>query len=255
MRKNIAAGNWKMNLSYSDAKALATDLSKVDVPAGTDVILGVPHPYLAQINEIVGTANSVSVAAQNCHEKEKGAYTGEVSTGMLDSIGVKTVILGHSERREYQKESDALLSEKVKVALAAGFRVIFCCGETLTTREAAAHFDYVGGQIKNSLFDLKNEDWKNIVIAYEPIWAIGTGVTASPEQAQEMHAHIRKLISDGFGTEIAEATSILYGGSVKPANAKELFAKKDIDGGLVGGASLKAADFEQIIKSFQLARK
>jgi len=250
MRKNIAAGNWKMNLSYSDATALANALAKVDVPAGTDVVLGVPYPYLSKISEVVAGNNSVSVAAQNCHEKEKGAYTGEVSTGMLDSIGIKTVILGHSERRDYQKESDALLAEKVKVALAAGFRVIFCCGESLQTREAEGHFDFVSSQLKNSLFDLSKEDWASIVIAYEPIWAIGTGVTASPEQAQEIHAHIRKLINDTYGTEVAESTSILYGGSVKPANAKELFSKKDIDGGLVGGASLKSSDFEQIIKSF-----
>ncbi len=250
MRKNIAVGNWKMNLSFDDAKALVSELVKVDVPDNTDVILGVPYPYLAQMNEMVSGASKVSIAAQNCHEKEKGAYTGEVSTGMLSSIGINTVILGHSERREYQKESAELLAEKVNTALAAGFRVIFCCGESLTTRESGQHFDYVADQIKDSLFDLDASAWKQIVLAYEPIWAIGTGVTASPEQAQEMHAHIRKQLAEKYNQDLANDTSILYGGSVKPANAEQLFSKEDIDGGLVGGASLKAADFSQIIKSF-----
>jgi len=250
MRKNIAAGNWKMNLSLADAKGLADDLAKISVSENTDVILGVPHPYLMEIGGLVSKNPRISVSAQNCHEKEKGAYTGEVSTGMLTSIGVQTVILGHSERREYQKESNALLAEKVKTALAAGFRVIFCCGESLETREAGNHFDFVSGQIEDSLFDLDAAAWENIVIAYEPIWAIGTGVTASPEQAQEIHAHIRKQLVEKYGTDLAEATSILYGGSVKPANAKELFSNQDIDGGLVGGASLKASDFEAIINSF-----
>ncbi len=250
MRKNIAAGNWKMNLSFDNAKALVSELVKVDVPDNTDVILGVPYPYLAQMNEMVSGASKVSIAAQNCHEKEKGAFTGEVSTGMLSSIGINTVILGHSERREYQKESAELLAEKVNTALAAGFRVIFCCGESLTTRESGQHFDYVADQIKDSLFDLDASAWKQIVLAYEPIWAIGTGVTASPEQAQEMHAHIRKQLAEKYNQDLANDTSILYGGSVKPANAEQLFSKEDIDGGLVGGASLKAADFSQIIKSF-----
>jgi len=250
MRKNIAAGNWKMNLTIADAEALATDLSKVQVPDNTDVILGVPYPYLSQINSLISGSPNISVAAQNCHEKEKGAYTGEVSTVMLNSIGINTVILGHSERREYQKESDSLLGDKLKTALSAGFRVIFCCGESLSTREAGDHFDFVAGQIENSLFDLDAEVWNKIVIAYEPIWAIGTGVTASPEQAQEIHAHIRKLLHEKYGTELAESTSILYGGSVKPANAKQLFSKSDIDGGLVGGASLKSLDFQEIINSF-----
>ena len=250
MRKNIAAGNWKMNLTLSDAKALSNELVKVNVPVGTEVILGVPHPYLAQINDIVNGNAGISVSAQNCHEKERGAYTGEVSTAMLKSIGIHTVILGHSERRQYQKESNELLAEKTRTALAAGFKVIFCCGESLMTRESGKHFEFVEQQIKQSLFDLEAAAWENIVIAYEPIWAIGTGVTASPDQAQEIHAHIRKLLTEKYGTEIAEVTSILYGGSVKPGNAKELFANKDIDGGLVGGASLKASDFEQIINSF-----
>ena len=250
MRKNIAAGNWKMNLTLSDAKNLSEQIANVSVDAGTEVILGVPFPYLAQIRETVSMNSGVSVAAQNCHQEAKGAYTGEVSLAMLESIGIKTVILGHSERRAYQKESDELLAQKTKAALNAGFKVIFCCGESLETREAGNHFSFVESQLRNSLFDLKAEDWKQMVIAYEPIWAIGTGVTASPEQAQEIHAHIRKLLKDTYDNEVAEGTSILYGGSVKPANAKELFCKNDIDGGLVGGASLKAGDFEQIIKSF-----
>jgi triosephosphate isomerase len=250
MRRNIAAGNWKMNLTLAETKALSSALEKLDIPENTDVILGVPHPYLAQINDMVSENKGITVAAQNCHEKEKGAYTGEVSTTMLDSIGIRTVILGHSERRAYQNESNALLAEKTKAVLAAGFKVIFCCGESLETREAGKHFDFVSAQLKESLFDLDASAWRNIVIAYEPIWAIGTGVTASSEQAQEIHAHIRKMLADKYGQELAEATSILYGGSVKPANAKELFSNKDIDGGLVGGALLKAADFEQIINSF-----
>ena len=250
MRKNIAAGNWKMNLAFADAKTLSEHIANVSVEEGTEVILGVPYPYLAQMREVVAVNPSVSVAAQNCHQEAKGAYTGEVSLAMLESIGVKTVILGHSERRAYQKESDELLAQKTKAALDAGFKVIFCCGESLETREAGEHFSFVEGQLRNSLFDLKSEHWKQIVIAYEPIWAIGTGVTASPEQAQEIHAHIRILLKDTYNSEVSESTSILYGGSVKPANAKELFSKKDIDGGLVGGASLKAMDFEQIIKSF-----
>lgn len=250
MRKKIAAGNWKMNLGLSEAKDLATAVAGVEIADGTEVILGVPYPFLVIVNDTVNNAEGVSVAAQNCHEKEKGAYTGEVSTGMLNSIGIKTVILGHSERRAYQNESDELLADKVKIALASGFRIIFCCGESLETREAGGHFDFVAGQLKNSLFDLEASAWKNIVIAYEPIWAIGTGVTASPEQAQEIHAHIRALLQDKYGEDVAEGTSILYGGSVKPTNAEELFSKKDIDGGLVGGASLKAADFQAIINSF-----
>jgi len=239
-----------MNLTFGDAKALTEHLANVNVDTGTDVILGVPYPYLAQMTEVLSSAPNIHVAAQNCHQEEKGAYTGEVSLAMLNSIGVQIVILGHSERREYQKESDSLLATKTKAALKAGFKVIFCCGESLKTREAGEHFSFVEGQLRNSLFDLEAEDWSNIVIAYEPIWAIGTGVTASPDQAQEIHAHIRKLLADTYNNDLAEATSILYGGSVKPANAKELFSKKDIDGGLVGGASLKANDFEQIIKSF-----
>jgi len=250
MRRNIAAGNWKMNLTIEEANALTKELAKVTVADGTDVILGVPFPYLMEMNDIVRDADKVSIAAQNCHEEAKGAYTGEVSLSMLDSIGIKTVILGHSERRQYQKESDELLATKAKNALDAGFRVIFCCGETLLTREEGSHFDFVESQLKNSLFDLSERDWENIVIAYEPIWAIGTGVTASSEQAQEMHAYIRKLIATKYGETVADNTSILYGGSVKPNNAKELFANKDIDGGLVGGASLKGSDFVQIINSF-----
>ncbi len=250
MRKKIAAGNWKMNLSYKDAKALSEHIANVSVEAGTEVILGVPFPYLAQISEVVSPNSGVSIAAQNCHQEAKGAYTGEVSLSMLDSVGVKTVILGHSERRVYQKESDELLAQKTKAALESGFRVVFCCGESLEIREAGNAFSFVESQLRNSLFDLKAEAWSQIVIAYEPIWAIGTGVTASPEQAQEMHAHIRKVLKDVYNSKVAESTSILYGGSVKPANAKDLFSRSDIDGGLVGGASLKANDFEQIIKSF-----
>ena len=250
MRKNIAAGNWKMNLSYTEAKELASHIASIKIEDHTDVILGVPYPYLNDINQVVANSPRCVVSAQNCHKESKGAYTGEVSLSMLDSINVKTVILGHSERRQYNHESDELLAQKTQAAINAGFRVIFCCGETLETREAGKHFEFVESQLSNSLFSLDQKAWKQIVIAYEPIWAIGTGVTASPEQAQEIHEFIRKLLNTKYGETVANNTSILYGGSVKPANAKELFSKKDIDGGLVGGASLKAQDFEQIIKSF-----
>lgn len=249
-RKNIAAGNWKMNKAYQEGLDLATAVVDGTETTDTIVIMSTPFIHLQSVVEIAKSKDNVKVAAQNCHQAQSGAYTGEISVGMLNSIGVDCVVLGHSERREYFNENNTLLAEKVKTVLGAGMQPIFCCGEALPTREAGEQVEYVSNQIKESLFDLSAEDFSKIVIAYEPIWAIGTGVTASPQQAQDMHAAIRNLISDKYGSEVAENTSILYGGSVKPTNAKEIFSQKDVDGGLVGGASLKADDFLAIVHSF-----
>ena len=199
--------------------------------------------------KIVAGNWKIEVIAQNMHFAESGAYTGEISADMLTSIGVKTTILGHSERRAYFNETDESLSKKVDTALKHGIRVVFCIGEELADRKANKHFEVVGNQIKNGLFHLPAEAWQHLVLAYEPVWAIGTGETASPEQAQEIHHFIRKTISDKYGKDVADNVSILYGGSVKPDNAKEIFAKEDVDGGLIGGAALKADDFVSIIKS------
>lgn len=191
----------------------------------------------------------IEVAAQNMHQSDNGAFTGEVSAEMLKSIGIKSVILGHSERRSLFKETDEVLSEKVNTALKNEMEVIFCVGEELEQRQQEKHFETVASQLEKGLFHIAGDSWKNIVIAYEPVWAIGTGETASPEQAQEMHAYIRKTVGREFGEEVAESVSILYGGSVKPGNAREIFAKEDVDGGLIGGASLKAEDFMAIVQS------
>lgn len=243
VRKKIVAGNWKMNTNLSEAKALAQAIVDQNTTKEAVLILGTPFISLDAVGGIIANADNVYLAAQNCHQNDAGAYTGEVAVGMLQSVGCDYVILGHSERREYFAESDTLIKAKAEKALAAGMKVIFCCGEALAVRETEQQEQVVGDQIKNALFEMTAEQMKNIVIAYEPIWAIGTGVTASPEQAQDMHAFIRSLIRTQFGDEIAEQTSILYGGSVKPANADELFSKTDVDGGLVGGASLKADSF------------
>lgn len=215
----------------------------------TLLILGTPNIHLTEVKKNVADS-TVKLAAQNCHHLESGAYTGEVSAKMLSSIGVDFVILGHSERREYNHETNEELAKKVDIALNNNVKPIFCCGETLETREAGQHFDWITTQLKESAFHLSADDFSKIVIAYEPIWAIGTGVTASPEQAQEIHAHIRKEIANQYGNDVAESTSILYGGSCKPGNAKELFANPDVDGGLIGGASLNADDFIAIANSF-----
>ena len=248
MRRRIAAGNWKMNKMYGDAMQLIESLSQVEQPQTTEVILGVPSIYLSEIAQKL-SKSPIKIAAQNCHEKEGGAYTGEISAPMLKSINVDSVIIGHSERRAYCKESDALLAEKANAALAQGLEVIFCCGEPLDVREAGTHVAYVKSQLVNGLFHLKGEELENVIIAYEPIWAIGTGVTASPQQAQEMHKSIRTMIAEQYGNEASEKMHILYGGSVKPTNAAEIFSQEDVDGGLVGGASLKAEDFAAIIKA------
>ena len=252
MRKKIVAGNWKMNKNLEEGLKLATEvvnMVKDEVHNGAKAVLCPPFISLASIHKIL-SGSAVALGAQNCSDKASGAYTGEVSVEMLKSVGVSYVILGHSERREYFAETNAQLGEKVNIALKNDLTPIFCCGETLTQREKGIHIDFVNQQLTESLFHLSKEDFLKVVIAYEPIWAIGTGVTASSAQAQEMHASIRKHLVGKYGNDAAEATSILYGGSCKPDNAKELFACKDVDGGLIGGASLKARDFVDIIKSF-----
>ncbi|MBX2815568.1 MAG: triose-phosphate isomerase [Saprospiraceae bacterium] len=246
MRRKVVAGNWKMNKRLDEAVALAEALLTVEVPAGTDVILGVPHVFLDRVVKLT-EASSIMVAAQNCHAADGGAYTGEVSVPMLTSVGIDAVILGHSERRAQFGEDESLLADKVNAVLAGGLTPIFCCGEPLSVREAEGQNAFVEAQISGSLFGLTDEQMAKIIVAYEPIWAIGTGVTASPEQAQDMHHAIRTMIRARFGDQIADNLSILYGGSVKPANAGELFSQPDVDGGLVGGASLKAQDFSDII--------
>jgi triosephosphate isomerase len=251
MRKNIVAGNWKMNKTLQEGLALATELN--EALAGEtqkcDVVIGVPFIHLASAVAAVD-ANKVGVAAQNCANKESGAYTGEVSAAMVKSTGAGYIILGHSERREYYGETSAILNDKVALTLANGLTPIYCCGEALDVRNANEQNVYVKNQLEETVFNLSAEDFSKIVIAYEPIWAIGTGVTASTEQAQDMLAFIRTIIAEKFGAVIAENTSILYGGSCNAKNAPELFAQPDIDGGLIGGASLKVADFKAIIDAF-----
>lgn len=253
MRKNIAAGNWKMNLDLEAGKKLASEVTNMtadEVNNDAEVILIPPFIHITSVKQMVGTAKNVFVGAQNCSDKASGAFTGEVSVEMLKSAGVDYVVVGHSERREIYGEDDALLASKTKAVLAGGLKPIFCCGEKLESREADKHFDVNKEQIEKGLFGLSKEEILKVVIAYEPVWAIGTGVTASSEQAQEMHAYIRGLVAEKYDQETADSISILYGGSVKPDNAKELFAQPDVDGGLVGGASLKSRDFVDIIKSF-----
>ncbi|NND31744.1 MAG: triose-phosphate isomerase [Saprospiraceae bacterium] len=246
MRKKIAAGNWKMNNTQAEAIQLARQLATTQIPEDTLVILGVPFVYIKDVQSAISGTN-IEIAAQNCHQELSGAFTGEISASMLASMDVKYVILGHSERREYFEESNELLAKKTNTALSQGLKVIFCCGEALPVREAGSHVAHVKTQLEEGLFHLSADDLKNVVIAYEPIWAIGTGVTASSDQAQEMHREIRALLSNKYGTDTADQMHILYGGSVKPGNASELFSQLDVDGGLVGGASLKAEDFKAII--------
>ncbi|MEC3907496.1 triose-phosphate isomerase [Tamlana sp. 2201CG12-4] len=249
MRKQIVAGNWKMNNDLSQTEALITDLKAQEKTTNAEVMVAPTAVNLSQACNSVKGSN-IEVIAQNMHFAENGAYTGEISADMLKSIGVNTVILGHSERREYFNETDEMLAKKVDAALAKGMRVIFCFGEELADRKAGNEETVVESQIKNALFHLEAAAFQNIVLAYEPVWAIGTGETASPEQAQDMHAFIRKTLADTYGTEVADNMSILYGGSVKPANAEEIFSKPDVDGGLIGGASLKAEDFFAIVNAF-----
>ncbi|MEM9835237.1 MAG: triose-phosphate isomerase [Bacteroidota bacterium] len=247
MSRTMIAGNWKMNTLPAEGEALATAvMSSTNVTKGK-VVFGVPYVQLPAIAALTAKHDHFFVAAQNCHQEEKGAYTGEIAPGMLAALGVDYVILGHSERRDYFGETDELIGDKVRKVLAHGMQAIYCCGEKLDVREAGEHEKLVGEQITTALFGLSADDFSQVVIAYEPVWAIGTGVTASPEQAQEMHAFIRRLIENKYGAAVAENTTILYGGSMKPANAADLLAQKDVDGGLVGGASLKADAFADII--------
>ncbi|MCR5325671.1 MAG: triose-phosphate isomerase [Bacteroidales bacterium] len=251
MRKKIVAGNWKMNTTVPEGVELAKAVvaASGEVPADVKLIIATPFTHLYPIAEVV-KGTRVALSAENCADKEKGAYTGEVSAAMLASVGCQYTILGHSERRQYYGETDEKLIEKTRLALANGLDVILCVGENLEEREAGRHFDVCETQIKNVLYNFTEEDMKHIVVAYEPVWAIGTGKTATAEQAEEIHAFIRKTIAAKFGAAVAEDTTILYGGSCKPSNAQELFAQKDIDGGLIGGAALKAADFIGIAVSF-----
>jgi len=250
MRNNIVAGNWKMNNDLSETEELLTKLKMQMVKEPEAVVMVAPsftnlYPTFQALKD-----TPVIVAAQNMHESDKGAFTGEVSASMLKSIGVTTVIIGHSERRAYFNETSEILAKKVQTAIDNEMTVIFCFGEELEDRKNNKHFDLVEKQLKESLFQLPQSAWKNIILAYEPVWAIGTGETASPDQAQEMHKYVRDLLNKNVGKEVAENTSILYGGSVKPSNAKEIFAKEDVDGGLIGGASLNAVDFVEIVNSF-----
>ena len=249
MRKKIIAGNWKMNNDKYETKELITSINKsLEFRDDLRVIIA---PSYTNLESSVAHSNQslIEVSAQNIHHKASGAFTGEISAPMLLSIGVKIVIVGHSERREYFNEDEILLFEKVKNALENKMEVIFCFGEKIKERKAEKHFEIVSSQIRDVLFKLKDDDFKNIILAYEPVWAIGTGETANSNQIQEMHSHIRKLISDEYGNKLSQEVSILYGGSVKPSNANEIFSNNDVDGGLIGGASLNSDAFLNIINS------
>jgi triosephosphate isomerase len=253
MRKQIAAANWKMNMTFQQGEKLLDDImrEKISLAAHQAVLFAVPYPYLIMTRSEVAEEKNYYAAAQNCHHKKSGAYTGEISAEMLRSVGIVHCVVGHSERREYFQETNAMLAEKVDLCLQNYITPIFCCGEPLNIREAGTQNDYVAQQLKESLYHLSKEKVKDIVIAYEPIWAIGTGKTATSAQAQEMHAHLRSVLAGQYGKDIADNITILYGGSVKGANAKELFSCPDVDGGLVGGASLVAEEFVQIIKALK----
>jgi len=253
MRKQIAAANWKMNLTFQQAEKLLDDILMENIQLNDEqmVVFAVPFPYLLLTRSEVEDERNYYAAAQNCYHKTNGAYTGEISAEMLHSLGVAYCIVGHSERREYFNETNAMLAEKVNRCLENFIQPIFCCGEPLSIREAGTEKEFVGRQLEESLFHLTEEQLLNIIIAYEPVWAIGTGKTATTLQAQEMHAHIRSIIEKKYGSHTANQLSILYGGSVKANNAAELFSCADVDGGLVGGASLVAADFIQIIKALK----
>lgn len=249
MRHQIVAGNWKMHKNYSETHALLDELIEV-LPTGkeVEVIVAPTFTNLASaVAHLEGT--NIQVAAQNMHQAEGGAFTGEISAQMLLSVGVETVIIGHSERRHYFKETDAILADKVNTALRHNMRVIYCIGEELKDRESKQYLNVIFNQLRDGLFHLSKDQWASIVLAYEPVWAIGTGETATPEQAQEIHAFIRQEIERQYDKSVAARTSILYGGSVKPSNAKEIFSQPDVDGGLIGGAALVAADFAAIVQA------
>lgn len=249
MRKHIVAGNWKMHKNNQETITLLEEIIAKKTSNNTEIIVAPTFVNLLTAVETT-TGKGITVAAQNMHQAEGGAFTGEIAADMLTSIGVKTVILGHSERRAYFHETDALLANKVDTALKHDMRIIFCFGEELKDRQIDNHFNVVEYQLRDALFHLEKSNWSNIVLAYEPVWAIGTGETASPEQAQEMHKFIRNLIDKVYSHEVADNVSILYGGSVKPDNAKEIFSNPDVDGGLIGGAALKADDFLAIVNGF-----
>jgi len=253
MRKQIAAANWKMNCTVQQAEELLNKLSAAETNLTDNKIsvIAVPAPYLIMAHEKLSSKANMFVAAQNCYSKKSGAYTGEISVEMLQSIGIAYVVLGHSERREYFGESNAFLADKVNIVLENNMHPIFCCGEALEIREAGTQNEYVGKQLEESLFHLSAEQIQKVIIAYEPIWAIGTGKTATSLQAQEMHEFIRSVFAGKYGVEVANSISILYGGSVKGSNALELFMQTDVDGGLVGGASLNAEEFTTIINALK----
>ena len=249
MRQKIVAGNWKMNKNAAETEELLIELiDKLPHDIEAKIIVAPTFTNLASAAEHLKFTN-IAVAAQNMSQFESGAYTGEISASMLTSIGVKTVLIGHSERRAYFNETDFILADKVTTALRNNMKVIFCFGEELKDRQKNQHFNVVENQLRDGLFHIKDNDWEQIILAYEPVWAIGTGETATPEQAQEMHRFIRETVRNRYQSTIAEEVSILYGGSVKPENAKEIFSKPDVDGGLIGGAALSASDFAVIAKS------
>lgn len=249
MRDKIVAGNWKMNNNQFQTQELLNSIKSFEIPNDVRVMVAPAFTQLSQSKEILSNT-SITVVAQNINAAVSGAYTGEISADMLKGIEVTTTLIGHSERRAIFRETDSIIKEKVKSALDADMEVIFCFGEQLADRKSNNHFKVVARQLETALFDLPETQWKRIILAYEPVWAIGTGETASPKQAQEMHKYIRNLIIENYNQKIAEDVAILYGGSVKPNNAREIFSGKDVDGGLIGGASLKAADFIEIVSSF-----
>lgn len=257
MRKKIVAGNWKMNLTLDEGLALGNSVAEYisnnplkSLSGSPDVVLFTPSVYLAPVNQNIKGIEGINTGAQNCHTEDKGAFTGEISASMVKSTGATYVLAGHSERRAYFAETNDVLAKKVAKALENGLTPMYCCGEVLDERNSGIHFKVVEEQLNEGLFWMDEAQFAKVVIAYEPVWAIGTGVTATPDQAQEMHAYIRKLIKEKYGPTAADNASILYGGSCNAANAAELFANPDVDGGLIGGASLKAEDFWKIIQSF-----
>lgn len=253
MRKQIAAANWKMNLTLTEGNALLNEIIATDfeLKESREVLFAIPFPFLMNSIETIVEKKNMYVTAQNCHHKTSGAITGEVSVTMLSSMGIKYCLVGHSERREYFAESNEILAKKVNLCLSENIKPIFCCGESLSIRDAETQNEYVGNQLNESLFHLTENQIKNVIIAYEPIWAIGTGKTASALQTQEMHSHLRSVLAIKYGKDVASEISILYGGSVKGANASEIFSMPDVDGGLVGGASLVATEFVQIINALK----
>lgn len=253
MRQKIVAGNWKMNLEYNEGLSVFSEVINMvndEITGPQKAIVCCPYTYLHSLAQLAKGHNKVFVGAQNCHQEEAGAFTGEISAKMLSSVGTQYVILGHSERRQYFGETNDLLAQKVDVVLNNSLKPIFCIGETLEERESDQYFEVIKTQLKKGIFHLSADQFAQVIIAYEPVWAIGTGKTATAEQAQEIHAFIRNEIADNYNQEIADGTSILYGGSCNTKNARELFSQPDIDGGLIGGASLKSRDFVDIIKSF-----